>query len=303
VNWTNEEGARFRPSLLGSGVYAGALDREFALALADGQGITVAQALGAIGYLGDDAAPAFPAFYAELHVEQGRTLERAGRRIGVVARSWAAFKYEITFLGEQAHTGPTPMDDRRDALYGAARVITHVRELTAGTGGRLHSSVGRVEIHPNSSNVVPSEVTIAVELRALEEEILLAADGALREAVAAAERAAGVTATYRATVRREAKPFDAAARRLAARAAETAGFQPMDIDTVAGHDAISLRAVAPAALIFVPSIGGISHNEAELTGRDDLEAGVQVLAQLLTDLCRDGIADASAPVLQDGASA
>jgi N-carbamoyl-L-amino-acid hydrolase len=208
VNWTNEEGARFQPSLLGSAVYAGLMQKQDALGRKDGDGVTVAEALQAIGYAGSDRV-AHPQAYVELHVECGPLLERASERFGVVTRHWGATKYRL--VGRQSHTGPTPMAERQDALLGAAHLIAAIGALPDRSPGLLHSSVGRLEVRPNSPNVVPGEAVLFLELRSPEQGVL---DWAEREMLAAADAAAAASRTHHETLfidRRRVGFFDVAA--------------------------------------------------------------------------------------------
>lgn len=283
VNWTNEEGARFSPSTLGSAVFAGLVKPEFALSREDGAGVTLGQALAAIGYRGNEPGPREVAAYVELHIEQGPELERAGKRIGVVEGNWGTAKYVADFHGRAAHTGPTPMAERRDALLPAAELVLFCRQLSDETGGALLSSVGRLDVMPNSTNVVPGHVRLFAEFRAVQAEML--ADACRRfEAKARELSTAAVPVEMAQTVDRAAGPFDPALRDLVEQAAKHCGFPSMRLNTVAGHDAIPMRAVCPSAMIFVPSAGGVSHHESEFTSPEDLAAGAQVLAETLSRL-------------------
>ncbi|WP_375453841.1 Zn-dependent hydrolase [uncultured Methylobacterium sp.] len=288
VNWTNEEGARFRPSLLGSGTYAGHHRAEAALAIRDDDGVTLAEALAAIGQRGTDPAPALPACYLELHVEQGTVLEAAGATIGIVARNWGATKIEAAFIGAQAHTGPCPMDLRRDALLAAAYAIAEIRAIADRWPGRVHTSVGRIRVDPNSANVVPARVALSVEIRSADDSVLgeagALADAALR---AAAERAR-TGLSIRDRVERPIRPLPEDVCDLVALAAEETGHRAIRMDTVAGHDALSLLGACPTGLVFVPSVGGIAHNEAETTSPADMQAGLAVLLRAADRLCRAG---------------
>jgi len=283
VNWTNEEGARFAPSTLGSAVYAGLVETEFALARADGTGITLGSALEDIGYRGGDAPPRSLAAYLELHIEQGPELEREGKTIGVVEGNWGTVKYVVEIVGEAAHTGPTAMARRRDALLPAAELILFARGLSDQTGGALLSSVGRLDVHPNSTNVVPGHVRLYAEFRDADANRL--EDTRARfEARARALSTPSVSVALTRTVDRPAGAFDPALRALIEREAHGAGYATHRLATVAGHDSIPLRAVAPSAMIFVPSVGGVSHNETEFTPPEDLAAGADVLTRVLTRL-------------------
>ncbi|WP_342147926.1 Zn-dependent hydrolase [Methylorubrum sp. SB2] len=286
VNWTGEEGARFRPSLLGSGVYAGRSSADAALALRDEAGISLGEALAAIGYAGTDAPPPMPACYLELHVEQGTVLEASGAVIGAVTRNWGAAKLDAVFSGAQAHTGPTPMERRRDALLGAAYAIAELRALADRFPGRLHTSVGRIRVAPNSANVVPERVEIAAELRSADDALLAEATALAEAAFEAAAARAGVTVSVPTRALRGIRALPATVSDLVAACAEAEGLACRRLDTVAGHDALSLLDRCPTGLIFVPSLGGIAHNEAEATAPRDLEAGLAVLTRAARRLCR-----------------
>lgn len=280
VNWTNEEGARFAPSTLGSAVFAGFVDLDAALSSVDADGVTLGKALAAIGYQGADVLPQTLAAYVELHIEQGPELERHGRTIGVVEGSWGTVKYVVEITGEAAHTGPTPMAKRRDALLPAAELILFGRRLSDETGGALLSSVGRLDIEPNSTNVVAGRVRLFVEFRDIDPGRLAAACAAF-EAKARDLATPAVSVALTRTVNRPASAFDAALRDLIEDAARDCAYPTLRLHTIAGHDAIPLKARCPSGMIFVPSAGGISHNEAEFTAPKDLEAGVEVLAAVL----------------------
>ena len=283
VSWTNEEGARFRPSTMGSGVYAGTLAAADALAAKDAAGVSLGEALERIGYRGADVAP--PAeIYVELHVEQARSMERARARVGVVTENWAAYKYEIVFRGEQAHTGPTAMAERRDALYGAAELIVHARNLPDLIDGLLHTSVGALRVEPNSPNVVPALAVATLELRSPEAEVLEAAELLLNRRLSEIAQTARVGVEIKATSRRDVRRFPELYVKFAENAARECGIELMRVATIAGHDAVTLLAAMPAILLFVPSRDGITHNEAEYTRPEDLEAGLHVLARLLSHL-------------------
>lgn len=283
VNWTNEEGARFAPSTLGSAVYAGLVNQDFALARVDVDGVTLGAALRGIGYLGADTPPRPAAAYVELHIEQGPLLERENRVIGIVEGNWGTVKYIADIAGEAAHTGPTPMAKRRDALLPAAELILFARSLSDQTGGELLSSVGRLDVQPNSTNVVAGRARLYAEFRAADPGHLTNAC-ALFEAKARELSTSSVAVALARTLDRPAGSFDSALRDLIETEARGAGYSTLRLATVAGHDAIPLRAAAPSAMVFVPSAGGVSHNEAEFTKPADLVAGADVLARVLARL-------------------
>lgn len=290
VNWTNEEGARFVPSLLGSSVFIGAMDVADALGVRDEAGISLDEALSRIGFKGGRGLDLDVAGYAEVHVEQGRGLESSGTRIGVVRGTWAALKLRVRLTGEQAHTGPTPMKERRDALLAAAHVIAEVRAIADDDApGIMHSAVGRIRVYPNSANVVPSDVTAYIEFRSREPEVL---DKAERRFTASLSRIAEMTGTrFQIEDRSLRAPagLNPALGDLAHEVAAEIGLASVDVDTVSGHDAISLSQVTPTVLFFVPSAGGIAHNEGEYTSPEDLEAGLDVMAGVIGRMCLTGV--------------
>lgn len=283
VNWTNEEGARYSPSTLGSAVYAGITDTDFAQSRTDGEGVTLGEALAQIGYRGSAEPPRGAAAYVELHIEQGPELERMGKTIGVVEGNWGTVKYVAEIEGRAAHTGPTPMGERRDALLPAAELVLCCRQLSDATGGALLSSVGRLDVLPNSTNVVPALVRLFAEFRAVDPAMLDDACGHF-ESKAAALSSDLVPVRMTRTVNRRAGTFDAGLRDLIEAAAADCGFASLRLSTIAGHDAISLKAICPSAMIFVPSAGGVSHHESEFTRPEDLAAGATVLAATLSRL-------------------
>ena len=287
VNWTGEEGARFQPSLLGSAVFTGAIKSASALAKQDGNGVTLGAALQAIGYAGSGALPR-PAAYVELHIECETALERAGERLGVFTRYWGSVKHRVEFLGEATHTGPTPMAARRDALLGAAYLIAALRQMTDDASGVLHSSVGRIEVSPNSPNVVPAAVVLFVELRSADPDVLEWAEAELaRRAPEAADRA-GVELAWRGVERRPTGCFDAGLLALCAEVVTGLTSAAPELGTVPGHDAISLARICPAAMLVVPSVGGVCHNPAEFTAPEDAVLGAEALTRILWRLCEQG---------------
>lgn len=287
VNWTNEEGARFQPSLLGSGMNSGEHTLEFALGRKDGSGVSVSEALNAIGYAGT-AGKVVPDALIELHIEGGPELEKRGLRFAAMAGFWGATKYRLAFIGRQAHTGPTPMAERHDALLAAAYLIADLREIADEGGVGLHTSVGRLEVHPNSPNVVPGEAVLFIELRSANPDMLAEAEEKMKRRIAAAAEKAKVGFEVRSIDRRRAGTFD---RRLVELAEETAaalGEKTLRIDSVGGHDAIAMSAATPAIVICVPSVGGVIHHPTEFTAPEDRLLGAEILAAMLWRFCADG---------------
>ncbi|MBY0689990.1 M20 family metallo-hydrolase [Microbacterium marinilacus] len=285
VDWFNEEGSRFPPSMMGSSVFTGKLPLEAALAVTDARGISVADALDALGERGDAPAPAVRA-YAEVHVEQGRVLEDEGTTIGLVTSTWAARKFDVTVDGEQSHTGSTVMADRCDALVGAAHLVLAVRELAQRhADGPLHTSVARFDVEPNSPVVVPRRVRMNIDLRSPDPAVLDAAERELDAAVVAAQAAAQVEIHRVPTHAWDRQPYQAAGVGLAREAAAAAGLSHREIMTIAGHDSTNMKDVAPTVMLFVPSVDGVAHNEGELTPDGDCLAGVELLTEVLARLC------------------
>lgn len=291
VSWTNEEGARFQPSLIGSGVHVGRLRLEDALAIRDGDGVRLGDELARIGYAGSDTLPRAHT-YVELHIECGPELERAGQRLAVVTHWWGAVKVRVSFVGRQAHTGPTPMAARHDAGYAAALVGCGLRDmadvLNGGPAERLYTSIGRLETEPNSPNVVPGRTRLFVELRSPEPDVLVQAENDLKALIAHAAGKARVEAVIEDLSIRPAGRFDPTLAALAGRYASVLGEVPMELATIAGHDAIPMADIARSLVIVTPSVGGICHHESEYTAPEDLDMGVDWLALMLLDLVTTG---------------
>jgi N-carbamoyl-L-amino-acid hydrolase len=285
VNWTNEEGARFQPSLIGSSVFIGSLSVDEAWASRDGAGVTLGEALGQIGYRGEAMLDVPVAAYLEMHVEQGVQLEDQGLAIGVVRHTWAALKWRVRFDGEQNHTGPAPMAVRRDALLAAAEAIVAVKAEAERHGLDMHTSVGRMELEPNSPNVVPALTRLWVEFRSPAMALLAEAEERFRATLNSIAARTGTTFTIESEQLRQPSHLHAGLSDLARLTCAALGVPAGDSATVAGHDAISLGRRYPAALLFVPSQGGLSHNEAEFSATADLHQGLRVLTALLYRTC------------------
>lgn len=281
VDWFNEEGSRFKPSMMGSAVFTGLLPVDRALATTDPGGTTVAEALDTIGGRGDlDGLDV--AAYLEIHVEQGRELEDTGTTIGLVVTTWTAHKLEVVVTGEQSHTGAARMVDRRDALYGAAELIVAVRGLIDGfEPEQLHTAVSELHLDPNSPVAIAREVRMLVDVRSPERAVLETAVERLRERMSAIEVAAKVEIEIRHVVEWSSGPFLEEGILLAAAEAERLGYSARRSATVAGHDATNLKEIVPTIMLFVPSVDGISHNEREFTADEDLLAGLDVLTAVL----------------------
>jgi N-carbamoyl-L-amino-acid hydrolase len=278
VNWTDEEGSRFGHSLMGSGVWAGVYSRDKAYALRDSEGVTVGEALAAIGYRGEHAARPFAAdSYFELHIEQGPILEREGRSIGIVTGAQAQVWYDAVITGQDAHAGTTPPSARRDALVGAASVITLVDRLMRERGEDGRGTVGQLSVAPSSRNVIPGEVRFSVEFRHPQESEIAALAASFPAQAEALAREAGCALSLAELFRIPAQPFDPGCVALVREAAARLGYSAREIISGAGHDAVYVARHVPTAMIFTPCAGGLSHNEAESIAPEEAAAGCQVL--------------------------
>ncbi|MDJ0319528.1 M20 family metallo-hydrolase [Pseudarthrobacter sp. PS3-L1] len=292
VNWFNEEGSRFAPSMMGSGVFTGKLALRDALATADPAGTTVAEALAAGHRSPDAGAPVLAqvARYAEIHIEQGRELEESGTHVGIVDRTWAASKYRVSVDGAQSHTGATRMEDRRDALYGAALVIAAARELTAEfEPGLLHTSVSELFVLPNSPVTIARQVLMNLDLRSPDESVLILAMERLGKRILDAQADSCTDIHLTLTHNWGLLSYQPGGVALGRASADGLGFTSKQVMTVAGHDSTNLKDVVPTVMLFVPSVEGISHNEAEFTRDEDALRGVELLTDVTRRLVRGDV--------------
>lgn len=276
VSWTNEEGSRFTPVLMGSGVFAGVFTLEHVRAQKDLEGVTVGEALDRIGYAGSARAHRLGAYF-EAHIEQGPVLENEGKTIGVVQGTLGQRWYDVTVTGQDAHAGPTPMELRKDALIGASRLVLEVNRIAREFPDYARGTVGFLQVKPNSRNVIPGEVRTSVDFRNAKAATLDAMCAELERAAKAIEAECRVSIELREIVHFEACAFDPALVGHVRAAAAALGHPHRDIVSGAGHDAVSVARVAPAAMVFVPCAGGLSHNEIESATPADLAAGCDVL--------------------------
>ena len=283
--FTNEEGARFQPDMMGSLVYVGGLPLQDALATCDADGVSVQAELQRIGYQGTSAvgAPLVDS-YVELHIEQGPVLEQMGLQIGVVEGVQGISWTEFTVAGQSNHAGTTPMALRHDAALVAAQVAVFVRELSARLGGRQLATVGAVRLSPNLVNVIAQKAVFTVDLRNTDSAVLAQAESELHAYALQAAQAEGVRITSRALARFEPVAFDPMLVDLVEQQARALGCSHQRLPSGAGHDAQMLARICPSAMIFVPSVGGLSHNVREHTEPADLERGAQLLLQVVLAL-------------------
>jgi beta-ureidopropionase / N-carbamoyl-L-amino-acid hydrolase len=286
VAWTNEEGSRFSPAMVGSGAFTGVFELDAALATRDNNApdLTLGGELQRIGFAGPVPVGRRPvAAYFEAHIEQGPILEAAGLPVGIVTGAQGQRWYEITVTGQEAHAGPTPMPRRRDALVGAARMIDAVNRIGHAHAPYACATVGFVQVSPNSRNTIPGRVFFTVDFRHPDDAVLTAMDRELREACAAAAASQKLEAAVEEFWYFPPTPFDPAMVGAVREAAKAQGYPHQDIVSGAGHDAVYLARVAPTGMIFVPCVGGISHNEIEDAKPDDLTAGCNVLLNALLE--------------------
>jgi N-carbamoyl-L-amino-acid hydrolase len=287
VNWTNEEGSRFAPAMIASGVFAGVFERDWAASRSDRAGITFDEALEAIGYRGKERCGArkFSAFF-ELHIEQGPILEAEAKNIGIVTGVQGMRWYEATITGQDAHTGTTPMHLRKNALLGAARLIEQIDAVARAHSPAGLASVGMVEVKPNSRNVIPGEAFIAVDMRHPEMQMLDSMEQMLTAAADDVCAPLGLGVVLTKIWDQPPVRFDPDCIACVREAAGTLGLSTRDIISGAGHDAAYIARVAPTTMIFVPCRDGISHNEAEFTSKEQCAAGAQVLLQAVLNYDR-----------------
>ncbi len=287
VAWTNEEGSRFAPAMVASGVFAGEFELAYGLACKDRDGKSIGEELERIGYAGaaECGGRAVGAFF-ESHIEQGPILEAEAKTIGVVQGVQGIRWYEIEVIGMEAHAGPTPMERRKDALVGAARMVEEVRRIGFANLPNACATVGMMEVSPNSRNVIPGHIFFTVDLRHPEAGILEAMS---KELEGACEKIAAELKLelkfeeiwYSPPVKFHDKCVGAVQE-----AADALGFENRGIVSGAGHDAVYVSRVAPTGMIFVPCKDGISHNETESATPEDIAAGCDVLVNAMV-ACAD----------------
>jgi N-carbamoyl-L-amino-acid hydrolase len=289
VSWTNEEGSRFVPVMMGSGVFAGAIPLEHAYAARDLDGCTVRDELERIGYLGD-AAPGGRAVgaYFEAHIEQGPVLEAAGQTIGAVLGTLGVRWFDCTVTGMECHAGPTPMDMRRDAMQGAAALMQEVVAIALRHPPHGRGTVGMAQVFPNSRNVIPGRVKFSIDLRNGSDAAVEAMAGEIAACAGRVAQATGLRVELQPVSSYPAQPFDPACVDAVERAAQALGHSCQRLISGAGHDAVYMARLAPTGMIFVPCRDGISHNELEDAQPAHLAAGCDVLLRVMLE--RAGIA-------------
>jgi len=280
VAWTNEEGTRFAPAMMCSGVWANALDKKWIYDITDINGKRFEDELIRIGYKGDAPARNFDVHaYYEYHIEQGPVLEKESKTIGVPKGIVCLHWYDIYLEGEANQVGPTPMEGRHDALCAAAQMILKVDALPGRMGGNLVATVGEIQNEPNSRNIIPDKVHFTVDIRSWDDDLAIKAWDLLKQDFKEIAQQRGCPIRIEETWRVEHSPFNEKLVQNILNSADGLGYSSLRMVSGAGHDASYMNQIAPTAMIFVPSIGGRSHVEVEDTKWEDCEAGANVLLQ------------------------
>ena len=280
--WTNEEGSRFAPAMVASGVFAGVFDLDYGLSRKDVDGKSMGEELARIGYAGSEAVGGRPvAAFFEAHIEQGPILEAEKKTIGVVNGAQGQRWYEVVLTGQEAHAGPTPMRRRKDALVGAARLVTAVNKIGLDNQPYACATVGMMQVSPNSRNTIPGKVFFTIDFRHPSDETLSKMDAAIRAEAEKVCKEIGLELDFKQIWYSPPVKFAESCVSAVRTAAEELSFQSMDIISGAGHDACYISRVAPTGMVFVPCENGISHNEVENATKEDLAAGCDVLLRAI----------------------
>lgn len=282
--WTNEEGSRFVPVMMGSGVFAKAFTLEHAYAATDTDGKTVKGELERIGYIGEQEPGDHPVgAYFETHIEQGPVLEDHDKTIGVVTGVLGIRWYDCVVTGMEAHAGPTPMALRRDALQVATKLMQEVVACAHRHPPHGRGTVGMVQVHPNSRNVIPGRVKFSIDLRNATDALCDAMDADIRAVAAQLAADSGLSIEITPVSAYPAQPFHPDCIAAVQKAADALGYPNMPVVSGAGHDAVYMARLAPAGMIFIPCKDGISHNEIEDAKPEHIEAGCNVLLQAMLE--------------------
>ncbi len=285
--WTNEEGSRFSPAMMGSGAYAGVFALDEVESKKDVDGVSFAEAIAKIGYRGAEKVGGRPtAAYFEAHIEQGPILEAEGKTIGIVTGAQGQRWYEVTVIGQEAHAGPTPMARRKDALVGSARMIDLVNRIGHEFQPGACATVGFIQSQPNSRNTIPGRVFFTIDFRHPDDARLSGMDRAMKDGFAKIAADAGLELAIKDFWYFPPTPFDARLVDAVRQGAALHGHSAMEIVSGAGHDAVYMARVAPTAMIFVPCADGISHNEIEDAKPADLSAGCDVLLHAILEAAK-----------------
>ena len=284
VNWTNEEGTRFAPAMLASGVFAGVIDQDFAYSRKDARGLSFGDELARIGWKGEETVGARQPFANfELHIEQGPILEAEGCEIGVVTHGQGLRWIECTVTGKGSHTGSTPMAMRRNAGRGLAQITELVHEIAMKYQPNAVGAIGQIDVYPNSRNIIPERVVFTIDFRS---HVLAILEAMVTELGARAPAiCAALGCSFESTLSGQFDPpaFDPVLVARVRSAAERLGYRHRDIISGAGHDACWVNRVAPTTMVMCPCVGGLSHNEAEEISKDWARAGADVLLHAVVE--------------------
>lgn len=285
ANWTNEEGTRFAPAMLASGVFAGVHELSWAHAVADKNGVSVSEELRRLGWLGDEKVGKrrFHA-YLELHIEQGPILEAERKQIGVVTHGQGLKWLRITLTGKEAHTGSTPMAMRVNAGLGMARITQLADEIARSASPDALAAVGQMQVLPNSVNTIPGKAVMTVDFRHRDRGVLDGMEARLRAEAGQIAAGMGLGIAMERIGAFDPVTFDEHCVEVVRRAAQALGYSHMDIVAGAGHDACWINRVAPTAMIMCPCVDGLSHNEAEDISEEWATAGANVLLRAALEM-------------------
>ena len=288
VSWTNEEGARFAPAMLGSGVWAGEFSLEESYQILDKQGLSIGTELQRIGYRGDAIADdSRPKAAFEVHIEQGPVLEKENLQIGVVTGVQGIRWYDLVVDGQSCHAGTTPMDVRTDPVKTTIGILAQIFDLIDATDSDARVTFGDINTHPGTRNTVPDQVNVTVDLRHPDDEVLQQLESAIRGIVSEAARSAGFSAVLRDKWGSVAIKFNDDCIAAVSTAIKHLGYSHRNIVSGAGHDAVYVSRVSPTSMIFVPCENGLSHTESENAKPEDIEAGCNVLLHAMLDRDRN----------------
>lgn len=290
TNWTNEEGTRFAPAMLASGVFAGVHEEEWAKARLDAKGKSFGDELKRIGWEGEEPVGArkMKAFF-ELHIEQGPILEDEGIDIGVVTHGQGLYWLEVTLTGKESHTGSTPMPKRRNAGLGMARVTELVHEVAMDYQPNAVGAIGHVEVYPNSRNIIPGKCVFTIDIRSPSKETLDTMRERIEDGIDTIAEALDIDVSVDEVGHFDPVTFDVTCVKAVRDAAERLGLSHTDIVSGAGHDACWINRVAPTAMVMCPCVDGLSHNEAEEITKEWATNGANVLLQAVVETA--GVAD------------
>ena len=285
VNWTNEEGCRFSPPMLSSGVFAGVYDLDWAYARTDADGHKFGSEIDSIGWIGDEPVGSHPLHaYFELHIEQGPILEDANIPIGIVTHGQGLVWTKITFTGKESHAGSTPMDRRANAGLGMAKLMARADDIATRYAPHARATVGQCELHPNSVNVIPGTASLTVDLRHPDPDHLKAMVADLHDQAHQVAADDGLTVALEEVGNIAPIAFDKECLATLRRAAKSLNHEHLDLISGAGHDAFWISKVAPSAMIMCPCVDGLSHNEAEEITPDWATASAEVLCHAVLEM-------------------